>query len=139
MNYYEIDWNRIWLEGRKKRSWQAKKNTIWDKRADSFAQRNMKSVYVDRFIEFVKPNRDMSVLDFGSGPGTLSIPLAKRVKKVTAVDFSQKMIARLQEEANRENLHNIEAIQGAWEDDWKQLGIQPHDVVIASRSLSVDD
>lgn len=139
MNYNEIDWNRLWLDGRKKKSWQSKKNTIWDKRADSFAQRNMKSVYVDRFLEILKPQENMTILDFGSGPGTLTIPLAQKVKKVTAVDFSKNMIERLKKEAAHEHLDNIVAIQGAWEDDWQQLGIQPHDVPIASRSLSVDD
>jgi hypothetical protein len=139
MNYNEIDWNKVWLDGRKKKSWRAKKNTVWDKRADSFARRNMKSVYVDRFLEILIPQQNMTILDFGSGPGTLTIPLAQKVKKVTAVDFSEKMIERLKKEAAHENLHNIEAIQGSWEDDWQQLGIHPHDVTIASRSLSVDD
>ena len=33
----------------------------------------------------------------------------------------------------------ISPIEGSWEDDWRSLGIGPHDLVIASRSLAVDD
>jgi hypothetical protein len=31
------------------------------------------------------------------------------------------------------------AVHGAWEDDWANLGILPHDLVVASRSLVVED
>jgi len=79
------------------------------------------------------------VLDIGSGPGTLAIPLAKQVRAVTAVDFSEKMLAELNNHAQAEKLANITSVQASWEDDWQNFGIIPHDIVIASRSLSVND
>jgi len=139
MRFSDIDWNGMWLESRRKKSWRASTDAVWDKRADSFARRNMLSPYVDRFLQIINPTSDITVLDFGAGPGTLAIPLARKVKQVTAVDFSARMVALLQEAASTEKLRNIDAIQGAWTDDWTALGLVPCDVVIASRSLSVDD
>ena len=40
--------------------------------------------------DIIKP--DFEVLDIGTGPGTLAIPLAKVVKNVTALDPSKGMI-----------------------------------------------
>lgn len=79
------------------------------------------------------------MLDVGAGPGTLAVPLAKTVQSVTAVDFSAQMLAALEEEAARAGVANIRTVQAAWEDDWPNHGIEPHDVAVASRSLSVDD
>ncbi len=82
---------------------------------------------------------EWTALDAGCGPGTLSLPLARRVKAVTALDFSTSMLKELTTEQQRQGLRNISVIQAAWEDDWSAAGIVPHDVMIASRSLAVDD
>jgi ubiquinone/menaquinone biosynthesis C-methylase UbiE len=58
----------------------------------------------------------MRVLDFGCGPGRLTIPLAKRVGpsgRIAAFDIQRGMLARVQAKALQENLSNIEYIQGA--------------------------
>ena len=139
MRYQDIDWNRMWRENRKRKSWKRKINKDWDKRAAGFAERNITSPYVDHFLNIIKPKPSWTVLDVGSGPGTLAIPLARNVKKITAIDFSADMLHELQKRAGQENIININTIQTAWEDDWQQAGIVPHEVTIASRSLSVDD
>lgn len=139
MRYQDIDWNKLWREGRKQKSWKSKKSKDWDHRAEGFAERNINSFYADQFIRLIKPDPDWTVLDIGCGPGTLAIPLARRVKTVTAVDFSTDMLKQLQQRAAIEKISTINTIQGAWEDDWRQLDIKPHDVAVASRSLSVDD
>lgn len=139
MLYQDIDWNKLWQEGRKKKSWKNKKGKDWDARAKGFAERNVGSPYVDRFINLIHPDPNWTVLDIGCGPGTLAIPLAKIVKKVTAVDFSTDMLKELQQRAEKEKLNNINTIHGSWEDNWQKIGIKPHDVAIASRSLAVND
>lgn len=139
MRYQDIDWNKMWRENRKQKSWKPKKNKDWDKRAAGFAERNLSSPYTDYFLDIIKPSPGWTVLDVGSGPGTLAIPLARIVKKVTAVDFSTDMLNELRKRVSQENLKNIDTIQAAWEDDWQQAGIIPHEIAIASRSLSVDD
>lgn len=58
----------------------------------------------------------MQVLDFGCGPGRLTIPIAKHIGEagmVTAFDIQPAMLARVREKASRENLRNIQFVQGA--------------------------
>lgn len=74
-----------------------------------------------------------SVVDIGAGCGTLAIPLARVMKKVTALDPSHAMIRLLKDDANRYNLHNIEYIEGQWED----LDVEPHDIAISSNVVNL--
>jgi ubiquinone/menaquinone biosynthesis C-methylase UbiE len=58
----------------------------------------------------------MKVLDFGCGPGRLTIPAARQVGpsgSVTAFDIQEGMLARVREKAVLEKLENIVFIQGA--------------------------
>jgi len=47
------------------------------------------------------------------------------------------MLALLRNAAKKEQIDNITTIQCSWEDDWETCGLQPHDLVIASRSMGV--
>ena len=135
----DLDWNLLWQNARKQKSWSSKGAADWDKKADSFASRNAGSSYTSLFLEHLPLAPDRTVLDMGSGPGTLAIPLAGRVRSVTAVDYSAGMLDVLTRQAKEKNIENIRTIQGSWEDDWQQLGIGSHDIAIASRSLAVDN
>jgi SAM-dependent methyltransferase len=135
----EIDWSLIWRESRKHRSRKSKGRKEWDRKAASFARRNMRSDYIDHLVRIINPKPEETVLDVGSGPGTLAVPLASMANKVTAVDFSAEMLKELRSEADRQGVTNITSIQASWEDDWQKLGVPPHDIAVASRSLSVDD
>ena len=139
MKFRDLDWNQMWQEARQGKSWRGRQKGDWDKRAPSFAKRNMQSVYAEQFLGLLQPDPNWTALDFGAGPGTLAIPLAKMVRKVTAADFSTAMLDILTGEAAAADINNIRTVQAAWEDDWQQLGIEPHDLVIASRSMSVDN
>jgi ubiquinone/menaquinone biosynthesis C-methylase UbiE len=58
----------------------------------------------------------MKVLDFGCGPGRLTIPSARQVGpsgSVTAYDIQEGMLERVRAKAEFENLGNIVFIQGA--------------------------
>ncbi|MBU4154140.1 MAG: class I SAM-dependent methyltransferase [Proteobacteria bacterium] len=135
----QVDWNRLWQESRKGRTWQGKTKEDWNRRAAGFARRNTASQYVTDFISRLRLRSDMTVLDVGSGPGTLAIPVARQVRSVTAVDFSSEMLEQLGARSISEGVDNIEIVHGSWEDDWSALGLGAYDLVIASRSLSVDD
>jgi len=135
----DIDWNLLWQNARKQKSWSSKGAADWDKKAKSFASRNTGSPYASMLLAKLPLTPDLTVLDMGSGPGTLAFPLAAKVRSVTAVDYSAGMLEALRKTAETENIENIQTIQGAWEDDWQQLGIIPHDIVIASRSMAVAD
>lgn len=135
----QVDWNHLWRESRKQRTWQGKTQADWNRRSAGFARRNTASQYVTEFVCRLSLRPDMTVLDVGCGPGTLAIPIARQVRSVTAMDFSSEMIERLGSRCKAEGVGNIEMVNGAWEDDWSPLGIGSYDLVIASRSLSVDD
>jgi len=137
--YQDIDWNLLWRQAQAEKSWQSKGASDWDARAVSFAQRTEQSPYTHAFLHLLHPDPDWSVLDVGSGPGTLALPLASRVKTVTCIDFSATMLKILADRAAEEQLANIRICPISWTDDWKQHGVAPHDLVIASRSLAVPD
>ena len=134
-----LDWNRLWKKAKEKKSWKSKKAADWDRRAEGFARRTAGSIYIDHFLRLLDPQPDWSVLDMGCGPGTLALPLAERVRQVSAVDFSAEMLKILNEKAQKKGLTNIRTHHCSWQDDWQQCGIGNHDVAIASRSMSVPD
>lgn len=139
MRYRDLDWKALWQEEYRHKSRPRRKPGDWDRRAGDFAASHKESTYADEFLARFNWQPEWTVLDAGCGPGTLSLPLARQVKEVTALDFSAAMLTELAREQTRQGLTNIHRVQAAWEDDWQALAILPHDVVIASRSLAVDD
>jgi len=134
-----LDWNIAWQEARQKRRGERSDSSHWNKRAASFAQNARKSDYADNFLNLLTPQPSWSVLDVGCGAGTLAVPLSPLVRRITAIDFSENMIALLNTHCAEQGLHNIHTSVTGWEDDWDKAGIGEHDVAIASRSLVVDD
>jgi SAM-dependent methyltransferase len=133
-----IDWNALWKEDWERHEWQ-RTSEHWDKRAPSFAKKVSEGDYADQFIELMRPEADWTVLDVGCAAGTIAIPLAKRVRHVTAMDFSPAMIDLLRTACRDNAIENVSAVLGSWGDDWEALGIGTHDVAIASRSMCVKD
>ena len=137
LTYDDLDWHELWKNARAKKSWTAKSSADWDKKATSFAKRNSDSPFVNLVMKRIPLSADTTILDAGSGPGTLSLPLAPLVKSVTALDYSGGMLTALNDGAQQQGSTNITTILGSWEDDWEKLHIKKHDICIASRSLSV--
>jgi SAM-dependent methyltransferase len=52
------------------------------------------------------------VVDVAAGPGTLTFELATRVREVDALDFSENMLARLQNGLTAQGIANVRAVQG---------------------------
>lgn len=136
-HYEQIDWADLRARALARKGWKHKNPGDWDAKAASFSSRNRSSLYIDLFIKHLPLDKCSSVLDIGSGPGTLALPIARSVDQVTAMDFSGGMLELLRNAASAEHLNNISTVQCAWEDDWNACGLQPHDLVIASRSMGV--
>jgi len=136
----DIDWD-VLIKNQRKRKPEKKEPgyQYWDKRAASFVDHAGKTAYPDAFVKSMEPQKDWTVLDMGCGGGTLALPLADRVKQITAVDYSDKMLALLEAEIQKRNIKNVKTFKVSWDDDWSSRGIGLHDIAIASRSLSVDD
>jgi len=112
---------------------------FWEKRSSEFANHAGKNYYPNEFLKLMRLEPDYTVLDMGCGGGALAIPLAAKVKKVTAVDFSSNMIAIVENICREQKITNIETILGEWDSDWPALGIGKYDIAIASRSMHATD
>ena len=145
--YGEIDWNDIW-KARQLRHEAAKmfKDSThdWDRRAN--AQRyneNSKGGFDARVMMTIAGLRitpQSRVLDIGAGPGTLAIPLAPRVKEITAIEPGKGMVDLLNENMKKDGITNITCIEKRWEDiDIKNDLSGKYDIVLASLSLTMED
>ncbi|WP_060684562.1 class I SAM-dependent methyltransferase [Leptospira interrogans] len=63
--------------------------------------------YALKAMELMSLKVDYIVLDVAAGPGTLSIPLAKNVKEVYAIDFSIPMIEQLKNGIKETKVQNV--------------------------------
>lgn len=118
-----------------KTSVSSDRRDFWDGRAREFSEHAASTGYPRAFLRILKPRKSWTVLDMACGGGTIAIPLANRVKFITAVDFSMRMLEIVEQRCLAGKITNVKTLQGRWEDDWDDLGIGVHDVAIASRSL----
>ncbi|HII05950.1 MAG TPA: class I SAM-dependent methyltransferase [Methanotrichaceae archaeon] len=138
-----INWNELRKamisEGRGRRG-RENPGEFWDKRAEEFNRSTKeRSERTDRQVTSLRLNPDFTILDVGAGTGRLSVPIAKRVRSVTAVDQSRGMLDCLEENMAEVGLSNFHCIQKRWENVQLGVDIEPHDVVIASHSLGMFD
>ena len=78
----------------------------------------------------------MIVLDVGAGTGRMTLPIAKRVKYVTALEPSEKALTELRKNARKQQIFNICYIKETLE----ELEITTsYDLVVASFSLFMFD
>jgi SAM-dependent methyltransferase len=135
-----LDWNQRWKAAAARR-WErdGSHRRYWNRRAPSFGARSPDSTYVRAFVEIMAPEPAWTVLDVGCGAGALAVPLAAKVRQVTAVDFCEGMIRQLDQRIAALGLANVRTLTAAWEDDWDRLGLGTYDAAIASRSLVVED
>ena len=76
---------------------------------------------------------DALVVDLGCGTGQISLPLARRGAQVLAVDVSSAMVRRLQAQAHRQGVQNLEALAlpieelvlPAWQRGFDRLQLRP--------------
>ena len=94
----EFDWGTAWIEQQRSRN-ACDDASYWDDRARSFKKFSGQSIYVERFLEYADIRKGESVFDMGCGWGTLALPLAEMGHKISAVDFSGRMLEFLREEA----------------------------------------
>jgi ubiquinone/menaquinone biosynthesis C-methylase UbiE len=130
----KFDWNELWNDALKK---LPKKNSrSWDNVAPKFKKTKGKNDYSKKLLDEIALKPDDTVLDIGCGSGIITIPLAQTAKTVTALDISRKMLQLLEENATEEGLTNINLLNRRLEDVLLNKDVEPHDVVVASRSLN---
>lgn len=67
---------------------------------------------LDRLLALALP--DDTWLDIGAGAGRYALPLALRVREVTALDPSPAMLAALREQAAGQGIANVRTIEARW-------------------------
>ena len=129
-NPNDVDWSGFWAE-----KLATKKDKDWDKAAPGFYKRTRKDDYQIALFDKLILDENDTVLDVGCGEGSVTIPIAKRVKKVIGLDSSPKMLEYLEKRANENDISNIETVlQPIEEISYEDIG--DVDVVVCSRSLN---
>jgi ubiquinone/menaquinone biosynthesis C-methylase UbiE len=85
----------------------------WDERVEAWEQVATSPAFLairDRIVELAEPRSDDRVVDLGAGTGLLSLALAQRVRELTAVDISERMLERLDDRAAADGIHNVEPL-----------------------------
>jgi FkbM family methyltransferase len=135
-----INWNELWKIMRSGRRREGSSGSSWDGRARKFNESALRNrERTEKQIANLELKLDYTVLDVGCGTGRLSIPIAKQVASVTAVDQSPGMLTCLQENMEREGVTNITSINKRWEDVELGVDLEQYDVVLSCNSLGVSD
>ncbi|HOI13283.1 MAG TPA: class I SAM-dependent methyltransferase [Methanoculleus sp.] len=141
------DWNEVW----KRRLALNRSSPEFREGADLWGGREQARRYADRsetdrHARVADALADLAVapgervLDIGSGPGTLALPLARAGASVTAVDPAEGMLAELRTAAKRERITGITTFRGLWEEIDPDRDLDPpYDRVVASFSLAMPD
>ena len=82
----------------------------------------------DQIIGFGNITKDDVILEIGTGIGTLTIELAKRARKVIAIEQDSKICAILAERLEDENIDNVELIN----DDALKVDFPPFNKIISN-------
>lgn len=82
---------------------------FWERRARSWDHGGATGLgrVVEAAMEAADPRPGMEAVDLGSGTGQLTLPVARRGAKVTAVDVSDTMVELLVEKARAEGLRSV--------------------------------
>lgn len=135
-----IDWNRLWKEGRNTEA-ESGTSQYWDSRAASFRKKSDgPDPYAEIFYEYMDAKPGDTLFDMGCGSGTLAIPFAKKGHEVWAADFSQEMLNCMMTDAEAEGVADrIHPIRLDWAEDWSLRELPKCDIALASRSMFFDE
>ena len=119
---HHINWQDTWNKMREERVGKPKvsyDDAFFKKSAQDFSQRVKSNDYEfgRKATQILKQilDHDSEVLEIGTGPGTLTIPLATMVKKIVGIEFSERNLAQLKANLKDNGLNNVEIVQENWE------------------------
>lgn len=128
-----IDFDALLARQRAESSFGERPAEAWNQRSARYGRGAGHDDYARTVLAGLNLEGVRTVLDIGCGPGNLAVPLAKRVEKVTAIDFSEGMLERLRARAAEAGAENIEARHLAWADEWE--GVEAADLALCSRAM----
>jgi len=141
----DVDWNAVWKNRMIRRKGCAPDcASLWP--GKKHARHYWKGIeelgkgWIDETMSELDVSPSSCVLDIGAGPGTLAIPLASFVSRITAVEPSPGMMGVLRENMEKADISNIGLVQKRWEDvNIREDLDPPYDIVVAAFSLDMPD
>jgi len=139
---HHLRWENAWEEMRQERMGKPKvsyDDEFFKKSTNDFSERIKLNDY-----EFGRKTTEMldeviddtfEVLEIGTGPGTLTVPLAKKVKKISGIEFAERNIKNLKLNLKENNLLNVEIVNKKWEDVEDNEIKEKFDLVVCSHFL----
>ena len=139
---HRLTWRNAWQKMKEERMIKPKvsyDSDFFKKTAEDFSKRikvndyefGRRATYI--LNEVVDCNFD--VLEIGTGPGTLTIPLSKMVNRVVGIEFSRTQVNNLKENLKEANLTNVEIINKNWEEVADNETNNVFDLVVCSHFL----
>ncbi|KAF5056127.1 Methyltransferase domain protein [anaerobic digester metagenome] len=146
MTYTNIDWNSVWkvlYEKNTECRGTGECASLWASREKArtfLAQSRQSPERIGYVLDSLPLEAGSTVLDVGAGPGTLAVPLSRRVARVTAVEPAAGMADVMTEYAGEEGVSNLDIVRKRWEEIDPATDLDgPYDLVIASYSLGMPD
>ncbi len=118
---------------------------LWDSQANDPTYNYTPTFEDNVFLQFLEKNgmldKGYSAIDIGCGAGNYPLAIAPKVKKITGLDFSGKMLERGKAEAKKRKIKNVEFIQADWGalDTVKEKMTKKFDLVYTHTSPAVSD
>ncbi|MEN6462230.1 MAG: class I SAM-dependent methyltransferase [Syntrophomonas sp.] len=144
-------WEQTWNKFREENSYTAYNQNnqaqYWNERADQFASHTVHSPdkRITGVLDFLNQKgilqTGITVLDIGSGPGSFTIPLAKKGIDVVAIDPAERMLTILKDNLTPELAPLVTTIQALWEDidADKNCWDKAFDLVLATMSPAINN
>jgi SAM-dependent methyltransferase len=130
-----VNWDAVFEERLARASFVGHGSRFWARHSTPYNESPFPNPYVSELLSRLTLRRRDKILDVGAGTGALTIPLARRVARVTAVESSRKAAGLLREAAKKQCISNLTILQKDWLDTRTGTDFLQHDVVIASRAL----
>lgn len=99
---------------------------------DSFFQVNdyVTPLLYNKVKEYLKPNKNDTVLDLYCGTGTIGIFISDKVKNVIGIEINESAVKDARENAKMNDIKNIEFICGDAGLESKKLKIKPNSIIV---------
>ncbi|MCQ4637055.1 methyltransferase domain-containing protein [Anaerovorax odorimutans] len=113
---------------------------VWGRSADMYDRMaKMEKPYTQMQIDRILAGPEDSVMDIGCGPGRLTVPLAQKAGRVTALDLAPRMLEYCEKNVRAAGLDNVTIKEMDWETAQLGKDFEKHDVVVVSRTVALND
>ncbi len=135
-----VNWEKVWEETVRETR-RVTNVEYWNRRAEDYNDYIKTSDYEHgkKIREVLETegilNSSFKVMDIAAGPGSVTIPFARVVKKVVSVEPSGEMSKRLINNVEENGLNNVEVVNKQWEEVDTGLYHKHFDLVVCCHAL----